>query len=229
MIINNKDIKKFGATLLDYDIENSEIVNYNDWLDGSFTPDTHRQLFKFSYITCTFLIRQKNTDLAEIMISNFIKHSSKAILDIECLSRKYKGVIEDVTKEKITRGIFELEVKWKTEYSFKEEPEFILEGKSGSVFVPGNEGTPAFVEIMPLVNMIDLTINGLGDDILLKNLTKDKIIIIDGEKGQVSEEGKNKYMDYDSWGFPYLVPGENTISIDRDNVDVKIKYKSRWI
>ncbi len=229
MIINSKDIKEFGATLLDYDIENSEIVNYDDWLDGSFTPDTHRQLFQFSYITCNFLIEQKNTDLAEIMISNFIKYSSKAILDIECLSRKYKGVIEDVTKEKITRGIFELELKWKTEYSFKEEPKFILDGRTGSIFVPGNTETPVIVEIAPTLNLIDLTIQGLGDNILLKNLTKEKIIIIDGEKGEVSEEGKNKYMDYDSWGFPYLSPGENKINVDKDNVNIKINYKSRWI
>lgn len=229
MIINNKDTKEFGATLLDYNIENSEVVNYDDWMDGSFSPTTHRQVFKFSYVECNFLFEQNNDDIAEMMISNFIKHLSKAEIKIEDLARTYKGVLDEINKDKIVKGKFELTLKWKCEYSFKEEPDFILESRTGSLFVPGNTETPAIVEITSAINLIDLNIKGLGEDILIKNLTANKKIIIDGEEGKVTEEDKNKFNDYDSWGFPYLVPGENTISMDKDNVEVKIKYKSRWI
>jgi len=229
MLINNRDIEEFGATLLDYEIENSEIITYDDWLDGSFTPETHRQEFKFSYMNCEFLINQKSDDLAEVAMSNFLKHSSSAILDIECLSRKYKGVIESVEKEQITRGVYELIVKWKCEYSFEDESEVTLTDRTANIHVPGNMKTPAIVEITPTLNLIDLSIKGLGEDILLKNLTADKKIIIDGKKGEVTESGVNKYKDYDSWGFPYLNPGNNNVSINKDNINMKIRYKPRWI
>ncbi|WP_042682541.1 phage distal tail protein [Anaerosalibacter massiliensis] len=229
MKINNKDTKEFGAILLDYNIDNSELITYDDWLDNSFSPSTHRQVFKFSYLECEFLFQQKNDDLAEMMISNFIKHSSTAEITIDDLSRTYKGVLDEADKEKIVKGKYELRLKWKCEYSFKIESDFILEGREGSIFVPGNIKTPAIVEIIPKINLIDLSIKGLGEDITIKNLKANVPVIINSEDGLITENGKNKFNETDMWEFPYLVPGTNQISIDKDNVDIKIKYKSRWI
>jgi len=31
------------------------------------------------------------------------------------------------------------------------------------------------------------------------------------------------------WGFPKLIPGENTITVDKDSVDITIKYKPRYV
>lgn len=39
----------------------------------------------------------------------------------------------------------------------------------------------------------------------------------------------NKYGDTDMWDFPRLNPGTNTITVNKNNCDIKIKYKPRYI
>lgn len=83
---------------------------------------------------------------------------------------------------------------------------------------------------MPLQKYAEVTITGLTKDaIKIKNLVENKKIIIDGEKNIVTEDGLNKFKDTDMWEFPYLEQGENTIRIDKNNINVTIKYRTRFI
>ena len=96
--------------------------------------------------------------------------------------------------------------------------------------VNGNLTTPAIIEIIPTIDLVDITIEGLADDpIIIKNLTADKKVIVDGELQKVTVDGVNKYGDTDMWDFPRLQPGANTIIVNKNNCDIKIKYKPRYI
>lgn len=99
-----------------------------------------------------------------------------------------------------------------------------------TINVSGNLETPAIVEVTPSIDLIDLTITGLAEDsIILKNLKANKKLIVNGEEGTVTVDGINKYGDTDIWGFPKLKPGANTITVSKNNVDITIKYKPRFI
>lgn len=101
---------------------------------------------------------------------------------------------------------------------------------SKTINVKGNEETPAIVEITPSVSIIDIVLTGLSDEpIILKNLTGGKKVIVDGEEGLITVDGANKFGDTDMWEFPRLRPGANTITVSRNNVDINIKYKPRFI
>ena len=96
--------------------------------------------------------------------------------------------------------------------------------------VGGNYNIPAIIEIVPSVDIIDLTINGLANDpIIIKNLHANKKIIIDGKEETVTEEGINKFKDTDFWEFPFLMPGTNTITLSKNSCNVTIKYEPRYI
>ena len=94
----------------------------------------------------------------------------------------------------------------------------------------GNLTTPAIIEITPSVYISDIKLEGLADDpIIITNIDANKTVIIDGELQKVTVDGVNKYSDTDMWDFPRLIPGYNLIKVSRNNCDIKIKYKPRFI
>ena len=100
--------------------------------------------------------------------------------------------------------------------------------KSKTINVNGNTKVPCTGEITPSIDMIDLTITGVSEDpIVVRNLKGNKTIIIDGIEGTVLQEGENKFADTDMWEFPFLVPGTNTITVNKDTCNITIKYNIR--
>lgn len=232
MLINGVDIETFGATLLYCDIENSEIINDGEfWAEGALTPFPERQKIRWGRAECEFLIEQDNNDLAEKAISNIIKESMNAELVFENRDLRYKGIIDGrPEKENVSPGKYLVTVTWKCQLPYEDEVVHSF-NRSGSItiFLNSNETTPAILEIIPSESLSDVTIKGFGEPITLKNLTAGQTVTIDGEKGLVTENGQNKWPDYDSWGFPRLEPGENKITVDRTTLDITIRYKPRWI
>ena len=116
-------------------------------------------------------------------------------------------------------------------YSYKEEVTEVMNRiTSKTINVSGNLETPAIVEITPTTALADITLEGLADDpIIIKNLTANKTVVLDGELQKVTVDGMNKYGDTDMWDFPRLNPGTNTITVNKNNCDIKIKYKPRYI
>ena len=109
---------------------------------------------------------------------------------------------------------------------------------SKTITVQGDYPAPCIIEIIPQVNVISsLTISGIArnkitgelEDILIKNLTKNNKIIIDGENGTVTEGSSDKFADTNFWEFPSLLPGGNEITFDNAQCNVTIKYRPRFI
>lgn len=229
MIINDVDIREYSAILLKKDIQLTEIDNYVEWLDGSLLPLKLKERKTFRSVKLEIVVKTENLEENLKQCSNLLnqlKDCHVKFKGIEGIHRLYMTSHERVNFVRTKTSRFFVEF---IGYYYKEEPEFISEDRRGSLFVPGNTKTPAIVEVTPLINLIDLKITGLGEDITVRNLKANIPVIINGEKGLITERGKNKFNETDMWEFPYLSPGKNTISIDKDNVDIKIKYKSRWI
>ncbi len=229
MIVNNIDISKYNAKLLKKDIQISEIESKVDWISNSLLPLKLAEKTTVRRVELEILVKTDTLDENIIQCSNIInllKDSDIKFKDMEGYHRLYMTNHERVKSVRLETSRLFVELAG---YYYEEEPEFILEGRTGSLYVDGNAETPAIVEVIPTINMIDITIRGLGEDMIIKNLKANTPIIIDGEKVLITEGGKNKFKETDIWGFPYLSPGTNKITIDKDNVNVKIKYKSRWI
>ena len=108
-----------------------------------------------------------------------------------------------------------------------------------TIDVQGDYETPCIIELTPSGSITTYTIKGAArnpvtgeaEDIIIKNLTAGKKVIIDGESCTVTDDGVNKYADTEMWEFPTLVPGSNILTFVSSSVacNVTIKYKPRYI
>ena len=99
-----------------------------------------------------------------------------------------------------------------------------------SITSMGNIESPCIVEIIPSVDMIEFSIEGLSTDaITIKNLKKNNKVVIDGINGSVKVGEENKFNDVELWEFPRIYPGVNDIKLSRSECSVIIKYYPRLI
>lgn len=108
-----------------------------------------------------------------------------------------------------------------------------------TIDVQGGYETPCIIELTPSGAITTYTIKGAArdpvtgeaEDIVIKNLSAGKTVIIDGEACTVTEDGANKYADTEMWEFPTLVPGANVLTFVSSSVacSVTIKYKPRYV
>ncbi|MFR2212921.1 MAG: phage distal tail protein [Ruminococcus sp.] len=102
---------------------------------------------------------------------------------------------------------------------------------------PGNIRTPCMVEITPKVGMEQLTITGINRNldtgenlrVVIRSLTANSTVILDGESGKITENGANKAADVDIWSLPILLPGETRITLDSTWTDMTVKYRPRFM
>ena len=232
MLINSINIKSFNAKLLTVDIQTQELSNSSEWLDNSLFPLflANKKQFKKIDLEIAF----KGASRTEILnnISNFMsKLINEVILTLDKYDHKYKVILKENSTEKtISKNLYKKKLSF-IGYEFSDE---VIENldriTTKTINVAGNLLTPATVEITPSIDIIDLQIDGLSNNsIIIKNLHANKKIIINSEDVTVLEEGANKFIDTDMWEFPFLSPGANKIKISKNNCNIKIKYRPRYI
>ncbi|HAT4348534.1 phage distal tail protein [Clostridium perfringens] len=231
MFANGIDIlKTYDATLTGRDIQACNIVTFDEWLDNSFDPRVNKQKEGYSAITVKLLVEGANEDDVLLKISNIINICKKGKLKFSDFNFSYNISLEKHQEKLISEILYELTLNFKSTFKLSDEITISMNREtSKSINVEGNMKTPCIIEIIPLWDAIDITISGLNDDIVIKNLKVNKKIIINSLEGTVLEEGINKFADTDFWEFPYLLPGVNIIKINKDTCNINVKYKNRYI
>lgn len=230
MFINNININNFKAKLLDRYIGNAEIDIINNWSANSLNPYISNKFrYKYKVLKLTLDIICSNDDEIEMMKSNIIKQLAISTVKFYDIDIYYRGFISDTPSSKhIVEGNEILEVTMLVVAEKEEKIEIMNRITNKTINVDGDIEIPAIVEIIPSVSIADIVIDGLSDNpIVIKNLIGGKKVII-GED-TVTVDGVNKFNDCDMWEFPRLKPGINTINVSKNNVDIIIKYKSRYI
>ncbi|SHH56140.1 phage distal tail protein [Clostridium intestinale] len=229
MLVNSIDISNFKAILLSKDIQTANIITYDDWLRNSLNPLFIGKQEQYKSLKVRLFIEDTNDETALNDISNIVKQFEKCILKFDYLSLYYDCLIVSKNHERIAIGRYNLEIELKG-YAYKSQiTEIANRVSTKTINVPGNSETPAIVEITPSIALVDLVVTGLGETFTLKNLAAGQKIIVNGEDCTVLQGSTNRFSDYDSWDFPVLSPGSNTITFSKSNCDVSIKYKPRWI
>ena len=232
MLLDSTYIKKFNAKLLKVDIGTQELSNLSEWINKSLTPIFFKNKKSFKKIELELLFKGKSNDLALKNISDFMSNIlSEVTLVLDSYSNKYRVILSDNSTEKTESRYMFIKKLTFIGYEFSDEvTETINRTTSKTINVVGNSETPAIVEITPSIDLINLTLKGLEEDpIILKNIKANKKLIVNGEDSTVTVDGVNKFGDTDMWGFPRLKPGANTITVSKNNVDITIKYKPRYI
>ncbi|MGL6186088.1 MAG: phage distal tail protein [Clostridium chrysemydis] len=231
MLINSIDIlEKFNAIMTGRDIQACNIVTYEEWLEDSFDPHINKQKEGYSAITVKLLIEGNSEEDNLYKISQIVALCKKGELKFSDLEFTYNISLEKHQEKLVSKILYELTLNFKSTFKLGEELTVEMNRETfKSIDVKGNEKTPCIIEILPLWDTIDISISGLNDKLIIKNLKANKKIIIDSIKGTVLEEGKNKFGDTDFWEFPFLVSGTNNIRVNKDTCNIKIKYKNRYL
>ena len=232
MFIGNVNISVFKTRLMSRNISNSEFEIFNYWGDNNINPIFFKNgNKKFKELTLKLDILCKDSDELEIMKSNLIKQLEISTIKFDDIDLYYSGFLTTApTYSYVMKGNEIAEIKMLVIAEKLEKTETMNRITSKTINVVGNLETPAIVEITPATTLVDITLEGLADDpIIIENLTANKTVILDGELQKITVDGVNKYGDTDMWDFPRLKPGANTIKVDKNNCDIKIKYKPRYI
>lgn len=92
-------------------------------------------------------------------------------------------------------------------YNFLNDTTFTIDNQ-------GSLATPCVLTMSPLENIDSITITGLSKEpIILNQLKVGSVYRINGETGEITENGRNCIEKYVAWELPSLQPGMNTISI----------------
>lgn len=230
MLVNNIDILKTNnATLTGRDIQACNIVNFDEWLESSFNPHLNKQKESYSAITVTLLVEGISEDDVLLKISNIISICKNGNLKFNDLNSIYNIILEKHQEKLVSEQLYELTLNFKSTFKLDKEISINIDRiTSKSIDILGNTKTPCILEITPVIDMINLKINGFSEDpLIIRNLKGNKKIIID--EGSVTQDGINKFADTDMWEFPFLVPGKNNITLSKDTCNITIKYNPRYI
>lgn len=231
MLVNNADIKIFKARLMSRNINNAEVEIFNHWGTNNLNPIFYKKgINKFKVLNITLDIVCNNSNELEIMKSNLIKQLENATIKFEDIEYYYRGFISGEPSYKYISASNEtLDISLLVIAEKPQITEVMNRITTKTINVAGNTETPAIVEITPSIDIIDIVLTGLSDGpITIENLTGGKKVILNGEDGTAIVDGVNKFGDIDLWEFPRLKPGSNTITFNRSNVDINIRYKPRW-
>jgi phage-related protein len=232
MLINNIDISKFNAKLLSRSIAPANFSISNEWIKKMINPSINYEFYyKYKELEIELDIICSNANELEIIKSNLVKQLAISTIKFKDIDYYYKGFISgDIKCSYIMKGNEIISFSMLVVAEKAEVVETMSRITSKTINVVGNLETPAIIEITPSIDIIDIVLTGLSkNSIKIENLTASKKIILNGEDCKVTELGLNKFGDTNLWSFPSLKPGENTITSSRNNVDITIKYKPRFI
>lgn len=231
MLINNKNITEFKSKLLSRSISNADFNITNEWISNSINPLISKDYnYKYKKLKFSLDIKCNNASELETMKSNLFKELAISTIKFSDINYYYDGFVTNISEPTFITEVFEsITFEMFVIAQGKEIIKNIKLGDTTYIFnVDGNQVTPAMVEIIPNIDLINLTLEGLSEDpIILKNLKGGETINIGN--GKVTAGGKSKINDVDIWEFPKLKPGQNTIKINKANCAINIKYKPRYV
>lgn len=226
MIVNNIDIKTYGASVSNKLIQPSEIEIKKSKVGNIYNQLSSKVGFKKITIKILFEAIDRDTVYKNIshFMANFIDEADIKFNNLKHYFHVYliNSSIEDTEFDEWLYLNLELDG-----YEYGEEVVEVMDGATEkTIFVKGNMETPCIVEITPKSDLSDITLRGFGDNpIVVRNLVKGNTVVIDGMKGKVTVNGINKFRDVEVWEFPQLKRGYSKFSIDSNSFSIKIKYK----
>lgn len=111
---------------------------------------------------------------------------------------------------------------------------FPIEVDEEGNFQVENRGTaiaPCALTIVPKTDVFHFTVEGLSEQPLsFTGVKAGQTLVLNGEKREITLNGKDAMENFDGWEFPRLKPGVNKIKInDAMKMFISIAYNPRFI
>nr|WP_302593950.1 hypothetical protein [uncultured Acetatifactor sp.] len=233
MKVNGIDIRKYNAKQLTVDLQPPSFSANTEWLEGAATPHEFETEVQYGTLKLTILFRGSGRSEIVRTVSEMLALMTQRT---ELALDGYKGrYIGDITSNSLAKtkqaNRYILTLQFNGYLTDAEVVNTYTGVREARFTTLGTRKAPCIIIVHPTTNLQQLTISGFGEyDITIGDLKRDVEVIIDGEKGTVTEDGMNKFGDCDMWEFPVLVNGvENLITFSSNKCDIEIRYSPMWI
>lgn len=237
MKVNGADVKEiYGVEQWNVTPAFSTLKNESEWNEGDLQPMLFESTVGFKKISASIVIRGSNRDDIWKKSAEFISKLIKPCeMQFDGFEHYYYMVLTNASQAEQSLKRWHKATLELQGYEYGAEIAEATSKRTITINNIGNLKAPAIIEIVPLINLVNITISGAvknlltdeSKDIVIKDLINGQKIIIDGESGLVTQAGENKFNDVDMWDFPMLMPGSNTITVDKD-VELAVRYKPRY-
>jgi hypothetical protein len=226
MTINGIDLSTFGATLLSKQITNHDVVQVYDWLDGASSPVFSRSEQRFKYITLTILIESSSESETESQFSALIRALEECTLVFAELPKRYDCHFKGRAEPKhLTARAWLVEVDLLCHKTCL--PEVIVTASGvgmKSVTSLGAQPSPCLITVTPIVDIDEFVILGFESEIRLKNLTANKLHVVDGYLYRYLKDGVNDIANFNAFAWPMLPIGTTDLIFSHSTANITIQY-----
>lgn len=225
MTINNIDLKSYHARLVDSNAGGTAVQNTYFLGRKSSRPVITDQTIGERSLEVTIEVEGETRRNLTSNISDLTNALNNGLVDLYLPDGYYYfSVLKSVDDPD-----YYLPIRADVTYSFDairhgpfNQEEITVMGleSSSTIKITGNLETEVIYTITPTVKMEQITVAG----ITIKNITADKVIVIDGINKRITEDGVNKFADCDLVSFPRLFPGVNTVAFAAEGCAISVGY-----
>lgn len=231
MKIDGIDIRKFGARQHRVDIGHMTTKFSNEWEVGDVLPFMGLNSPGFKQVTITLVMKGKTRGAIINARSELLGLLTKpVVIDLNKNTHHFLGALKTHKETEVSKERWHnLELTFEC-YEYGDDVS--AEGASSfSVVNPGTTTSPCIVEITPGIGSSEITLTGIcrnpvtGEDepVHIPDVTTEKVILLDGISGLITEDGSLKEVDM--WDLPSLKPGTNIIECDDRLMDIKVTVR----
>lgn len=239
MLIGTWDISKANAKQRSVKIGHSTIKNSSEWPRGHPVPIMGSNDIGFKPLTVTMWVYGNDREDIINNRSSILSHFLEPVeLTLDGFKHKFYGILAKATTEETVMDRWHRLTLELNCFEFEEHDPVTFSGSTTILLSnKGNIFTPVIIEIIPQIGAASITLSGIcrdydtGEDlpVTIRNLETGKKVIIDGETGLITRDGKLMAEDIDIWSLPALLPGENKITVNNNRVDITVKFRLRFM
>lgn len=226
MYINNKTLDDFGISVVTiFDLQQSNYKLYSqNWNLNQISPlhGIHKEDFR--NLDIEFLFESTSKEELIKKISIFTEEVKQCTIKRNNL---FYDIEMDGSLSSSQINSFAMLVSHKfIVIDVYEDEKSITTTKNTTININSPKPCYANLELSASTSIISYTVTINDTEIVVKNIKGNETVYIGS--GKVVAGGKSKINDVDMFEFPILKPGVNNITVDRDDVNLKIKYNERW-
>lgn len=227
MRVNGKDLKnKYkNVVWLNQTINSRKVLIHNQWLDSGNNIKYKENQYQDFDIYLDFIVKGDSKEQCELTMSELMNEFDAGIIELDGMNFLYKFDFKDEKRELIKRWEYHYEITLTGYEKMGIAEEIEIESEILKFTAKGTLPAPIYMRFISPSNT--LKISGLTEDtIILNNLSLGSTVIIDAEKGIITENGQNIVEKIELWEFPKVI-GNITITFS-EKCQGKLTYNPRY-
>lgn len=234
MLINGVDVASYNARIQNYTISGTS-VNNNTSENGDLAvmPDLFYVTFgpRTLTVTLTFFPKRIGSDSRKTSIPERLHRATENMIRFESLlvGKVVEILLPDgfyytALVQTLPAADFDSTGEHDVTYTFLAirhlRKKTVTVNPGGKVKCSSNTNTRLILKATFSQSHENVTIFGVE----VSNITSGDVLIIDSERGLITCNGVNKFLDTEFYDFPILTPGENIISCTAADAEIQVTY-----